>query len=425
MAASDHHQTPTLPLLIKFHDVEKGSSTVEPHTLNSTKTTSFLTTTFNGLNALSGVGILSVPYALSSGGWLSLILLFAIAGTTFYTGLLIKKCMEVDPDIRSYPDIGHKAFGPKGRLLVSIFMNLELYLVATGFLILAGDNLHNLLPDVRIDVFGIVINGRQSFVLLVALILTPTVLIDNMTTLSYISATGVFASVIILASILWSGMSEGIGFRHKGVLLNWSGLPTAFSLYAFCYCAHPVFPTLYTSMTNRRHFSGVLFVCFTFCTFAYVTTAVLGYLMFGGELQSQITLNLPTDRLSSKVAVYTALITPISKYGLMLKPIVETIESHFRSCCEKRFYGLFVKTGLVGSSVVVALTLPFFGSLMSLVGASLSVTASILLPCFCYLKISYRKIGIESAFIVFALLMGLVILVVGTYTSFLEIVHSL
>lgn len=149
--------------------------------------------------------------------------------------------------------------------------------------------------------------------------------------------------------------------------------------------------------------------------------------MFGSELQSQITLNLPTDKLSSKVAVYTALINPIAKYGLMLKPIVDSIENQFQSYCKKRSYGLFVRTALVGSSVVVALTMPFFGELMSLVGAFFSVTASILLPCFCYLKISgaYRNIGLELVVITFAVIMGLIILVVGTYTSLAQIVHDL
>lgn len=427
------HHSATLPLLLhhqttnpQLYDQEKANA-VEPTGLNFAGATSFLKTTFNGLNALSGVGILSIPYALSSGGWLSLPLLLVIAATTFYTGLLIKRCMEADPYIRSYPDIGEKAFGTPGRLIVLVFMHLELYLVATGFLILAGDNLQNLLPNVEIHVYGVVIGGKQSFVLLVAVVMIPMVWIDHMTTLSYVSATGVLASVVILGSILWTGLSDGIGFEHKGQLLNWSGLPTAFSLYAFCYCAHPVFPTLYSSMRNQKQFSSVLLLCFGFCTFTYVAMAILGYLMFGSALQSQITLNLPMDKLGSKVAVYTALINPIAKYGLMLKPIVDSMENHFKSYCRKRSYSLFVRSALVGSSVVVALTLPFFGELMSLVGAFLSVSASILLPCFCYLKISgaYRKIGIELVVISLAMVMGFIILVVGTYTSLTQIANEL
>ncbi|XP_042021161.1 amino acid transporter AVT1I-like [Salvia splendens] len=139
-------------------------------------TASFLKTTFNGLNSLLGIAVLSVPYALSCGDWASLILLLVISSATCYTGLLIKKCMEADPNIRTYPGIGEKAFGARGRLVVSIFMNLELYLLAIGFLILVADNLHSLLPDLLVNVQGrSVINGRQTCILLAALIIMPTV----------------------------------------------------------------------------------------------------------------------------------------------------------------------------------------------------------------------------------------------------------
>ncbi|PQM43034.1 hypothetical protein Pyn_17670 [Prunus yedoensis var. nudiflora] len=220
----------TLPLVFEKRQHERcrpdqvGATNSDNQTTN---TTSFLKTCFNGLNALSGVGILSVPYALSSGGWLSLILLFVIAAAAFYSGLLIQRCMDEDSTIRTYPDI------------------------------------------------------------------------DNLSLLSYVSASGVFASAIILGSIFWTGAFDGIGFHQEGsVPLNWNGIPTSVSLYAFCYCAHPVFPSLYTSIKNKRQFSNVLLLCFILCTIGYASMAVLGYLMFGSTVQSQITLNLPTEKLS-------------------------------------------------------------------------------------------------------------------------------
>lgn len=121
-----------------------------------------------------------------------MILLLIIASATCYTGLLLKRCMDSDPNLRTYPDVGDKAFGAQGRLVVSLFMNLELYLVATGFLILVGDNLHNLFPNVELSILGyFIIGGKQTFVLLASLIIMPTVWIDDLTTLSYVSATGV------------------------------------------------------------------------------------------------------------------------------------------------------------------------------------------------------------------------------------------
>ncbi|XP_023912732.1 amino acid transporter AVT1I-like [Quercus suber] len=145
--------------------------------------------------------------------------------------------------------------------------------------------------------------------------------------------------------------------------------------------------------------------------------AVCGYLMFGSNVQSQITLNLPTDKLSSREA----------KYALMVTPIVNAIKSWFPRQYNKRMFGLLISASLVISTVIVAFAVPFFATLMSLVGALLSSTVSIILPCLCYLKIScsYRKIGWEMVVICFIILMGVALAISGTYTSLVQIVGDL
>ncbi|CAH2072700.1 unnamed protein product [Thlaspi arvense] len=371
------------------------------------------------------VGILSVPYALASGGWLSLIILFTVAITTFYCAILIKRCMDMDPLLRSYPDIGYKAFGNTGRVIVSIFMNLELYLVATSFLILEGDNLNKLFSNVGFKFMDIEFGGKHMFIVLVALIILPSVWLDNMRILSYVSASGVFASGLILASIFWVGAFEGVGFKNNdSEIFRLNGVTTSVSLYAFCYCAHPVFPTLYTSMKNKRQFSNVMVICFTICTFIYASVAILGYLMYGSNVDSQITLNLPTDKLGSKVAICTTLVSPIAKFALMVTPIIDAMRSRVsRFLPNKKSAGIVLGTMLVASNVIVALLLPFFGDLMSLVGAFLSATASVILPCLCYLKISgkYRRLGFETLLLLAIILVGIVVVVTGTYQAMKDI----
>ncbi|KAJ6734709.1 hypothetical protein OIU79_001890 [Salix purpurea] len=360
----------------KLRDVETNYS------LTSSGLTSSFKTVFHGLNALSGVGILSIPYALSSGGWLSLILLFVISTAAFYTGLLIQRCMDLDSNIRTYPDIGERAFGNKGRILVSVLMYTELYLVSTGFLILEGDNLQNLFPNMGIEVAGLEIGGRQLSVIIVALIILPTVWLDNMSILSYISASGVLASAIILVSIFWTGAFDGVGFKEKGNVseLEW----------------------------NPHCSQLVMILCFILCSISYASMAVLGYLMFGPNVKSQITLNLPTDKVSSRLTIYTTLVIPITKYALMIMPIVNATKSWLPVSCKKRPFSIFIGTALVISNVIVALSLPFFGDLMSLVGAFLSMTASIILPSLCYMKISgtYRRFGFEMVVLWTVVLLG-------------------
>ena len=132
-------------------------------------------------------------------------------------------------------------------------------------------------------------------------------------------------------------------------------------------------------------------------------------------------------KFSSKVAIYTTLVNPIAKYALMVTPIVNATKCWFPNYCNKKPFTLFISTALVFSTVIVALAVPLFGYLMSLVGAVLSNTASIILPCACYLKISgtYKRFGFELVTIVSIILLGIVVTVFGTYSSILQIVGHL
>lgn len=398
---------------------------------------SFVRTCFNGLNGLSGVGLLSIPYALSEGGWLSLALLLVVAAVCCYTGLLLQRCMDASPAVRGYPDIGALAFGRGGRLAASAFLYAELYLVAIGFLILEGDNLDKLFPGTSISLGGdggaalVVVSGKQLFVVLVALVILPTTWLRSLGVLAYVSASGVLASAVVVVCVLWTAVADGVGFRARGRMLNVSGLPTALGLYTFCYCGHAIFPTLCNSMKEKKRFSRVLVICFVACTLNYGSMAILGYLMYGDDVKSQVTLNLPEGKISSKLAIYTTLINPFSKYALMVTPLATAVEERLLAAGSdsgrrgsKRSVKVLVRTLLVVSTVVVALAVPFFGHLMALVGSLLSVMAAMLLPCIFYLKIFgvARCSRAEVALIANIIVLGSVVAAAGTYASVKKIV---
>ncbi|KAL8196473.1 hypothetical protein R6Q57_024768 [Mikania cordata] len=406
--------------------IESQNQYPQSHEPPLTKGTTFIRTCFNGVNTLSGVGILSVPYALSKGGWLSLLLLVLVAVLCFYTGLLLRRCMETDPLIKSYPDIGHVAFGRKGRAMVSTFLYLELFFVAVEFLIMEGDNLHKLFPKESFAVFGSKIGGKQGFVLLTAVVVLPTTWLRSLGVLAYVSAGGVIASLILVLAVFWGGAFDGIGFHEtRGKLWNWNGSSTAISLFTFCYCGHAVFPTICNSMKDKSQFPKVLVVCFILSTISYGSMAIFGCLMFGEDLKSQVTLNLPTKNMSSKIAIYTTLINPISKYALVVAPIATAIEETF-PFRESKIMSCLIRTCIVMSTVFVALVVPYFGYLMAFIGAFLSITVSILFPCLCYSKIviGFKKIWVELMIIFIILLFGTFVAILGTYTALTDIVKE-
>jgi len=180
-----------------------------------------------------------------------------IAIICFYTGILLQRCIDSSSLVKTYPDIGELAFGRKGKIIVAIFLYLELYLVAIDFLILEGDNLEKLFPNANFHVASLKIGSEQGFVLIFSLLVLPTTWLRTLNMLAYVAIGGVMASVILIASVLWVGVFDGVGFHEKGVTVNWSGMPTAMSLYAFCFSGHAVFPMIYTGMRNRKTFPTV------------------------------------------------------------------------------------------------------------------------------------------------------------------------
>lgn len=200
---------------------------------------------------------MSIPFALSQGGWLSLTVLFMVAALCCYTGLLLQRCVVANPHAKSYPDIGEIAFGAKGRAFVSIFLYLELYLVAVEFLILEGDNLTKLFPNGLGTFLGSKVGVKEGFMFLSALVILPTTWLRSLGLLAYVSMGGVFASIVVIISVFWTGAFGGVGFHEKGLLCDFKGMPTTISLFTFCYCGHAVFPTLCVSMKDRSQFKKV------------------------------------------------------------------------------------------------------------------------------------------------------------------------
>lgn len=47
-------------------------------------------------------------------------ILFIYASLAFYTGLLLRHCLDSRPGLETYPDIGQAAFGTPGRTILSV-----------------------------------------------------------------------------------------------------------------------------------------------------------------------------------------------------------------------------------------------------------------------------------------------------------------
>ncbi|PWZ29443.1 hypothetical protein Zm00014a_019116 [Zea mays] len=339
-------------------------------------------TVFNGINVLAGVGLLSTPFTIHEAGWTGLAVLACFAIVCCYTGILLKHCFESKDGISSYPDIGEAAFGRIGRVLISIILYTELY----------GDNLTSIFPKAGFDWLGIHVDGKHFFGVLTAILVLPTVWLRDLRVLSYLSAGGVIATLLVFLSVGLVGVTDGIGFHSTGKAVNWSGMPFAIGIYGFCYSGHSVFPNIYQSMSDRSKFPKALFICFAICTAIYGSFAVIGFLMFGKNTLSQITLNLPKHSFASEVALWTTVTTASPKFTF----------SNSRN-------NFFILLSLV----------------MSLIGSLLSILVAVIMPPLCFLKIAQNKATCAQVIASICIVMlGVISAALGTYSSVKKIVEN-
>ncbi|CAN6195076.1 unnamed protein product [Urochloa humidicola] len=287
---------------------------VAGHEVSPYRSCSYTQGVMNGINVICGVGILSTPYAIKQGGWIGFVILSLFAVLAWYTGMLLRHCLDSKENLETYPDIGHAAFGSTGRIVISIILYVELYACCIEYLILESDNLSKLFPTAQLTIGSFTLDSHVFFAILTTIIVMPTTWLRDLSCLSYISAGGVIASILVVICLFWIGVVDDVGFENKGTVLNLPGIPIALGLYGYCYSGHGVFPNIYSSLKNRNQFPSIIFTCIGLSTVLYAGTAVMGYKMFGEATESQFTLNLPDSSVVSKVAVWTTVANPITKY---------------------------------------------------------------------------------------------------------------
>ncbi|KMT04696.1 hypothetical protein BVRB_7g168790 [Beta vulgaris subsp. vulgaris] len=271
-------------------------------------------TVFNGFSVFVGIGLLSVPSTIQEGGWASVGLLLLYAAMCYFTGYLLRKCMEINKDIITFPDLGEAAFGNLGRVFVSIIFYIELYFSCVEFIMMEADNLAKLFPNASLQWGNIYLSPVHFLGILSALIVLPTCYLRDFRKISFISAGGVFGVACIALSLILVGTTDDIGFHQTGPLVKWNGLPYALGVFGFSYSGHSVLPNLYHSMSDKKKFQKALTIIFALSISTYVLVAVSGFLMFGADTNAQITLNLPGNSAATKIALWTTVLSPFFKY---------------------------------------------------------------------------------------------------------------
>ncbi|KAG6042197.1 hypothetical protein E4U41_003943 [Claviceps citrina] len=396
------------PILVK--EVKQGDKVVLTVEGQSTLPQSV----FNSINAIIGVGLLSLPLAFKMSGWIvGLLVLTLTAAVTAHTGKLLGKCMDYDPSIVTYSDLAYVAFGTRARVIVSALFTLELIGACVALVILFADSLDLLLAGLA--------SATIWKCLCAALVLVLNML--PLRFLSYTSVLGIFSTFCIVCIVIIDGLVKkdapgSLWEPAKTSLLpsNWLSLPLAYGLMASPWGAHSIFP------------SYALDTCL----------AVIGILMFGDGIKDAITSNiLRTSGYPEFLAVVMCIfitIIPLTKIPLNARPLITTVDVvcglHKEHAIptgpaaqpQTLVLGLraMVRVAVVLVLLGISILFPAFDSVCAFLGAALCSLISIILPICFYLKLYHKDITThERAISWFLLVVFSIFGLVGTIWTFL------
>uniref|UniRef100_A0A672N0C3 Solute carrier family 38 member 3 n=1 Tax=Sinocyclocheilus grahami TaxID=75366 RepID=A0A672N0C3_SINGR len=268
--------------------------------------TSFGMSVFNLGNAIMGSGILGLAYAMANTGiLLFLFLLTAVAGLSCYSIHLLLKSSGV-VGIRSYEQLGFRAFGITGKMAAGIAITLQNIGAMSSYLYIVKSEFPLVLQAfLKTDISSgeWYLNGNYLVVLVSLFVILPLALMKQLGYLGYTSGFSLSCMVFFL-SVIYKKFQIPCPFEEFSHIfvfiityftecIKKGTVPqTAYTIpiLAFAFVCHPEVLPIYTELRNptqrkMQHISNIsILIMYTM----YFLAALFGYLTFYTNVEAEL-----------------------------------------------------------------------------------------------------------------------------------------
>ncbi|PAN44327.1 hypothetical protein PAHAL_9G034800 [Panicum hallii] len=373
--------------------------------------------------SIVGTGVLGLPYAFRTAGWLAGALGVAGAGAaTFYCMLLLLDCRdklrEQEAEVEehghqhrccnyTYGDLGEKCFGRVGRCFTEATIILSQTGGTVAYLVFIGQNVSSvfaaeggrgpspLSPAAVVLALLLPVQAALSFIRSLPSLAHFSILADACTVLAV--ATVVKQDAQLLAA------RGGQPFAGRAAVAGPWGVAFACGCAVFCFEGFCMTLALEASMSDRSRFRPVLLQAIAGVTVVYVCFGACGYLAYGDATKDIITLNLPSNWSTAAVKVVLCIALALT-FPIMMHPIHEIVEARLLApggWLRKHIGGGALERAALHASrvaVVAALSaaacfVPAFGSFASFVGSTVCALLSFVLPALFHLRVAGAGAG--------------------------------
>ncbi|KAJ8962610.1 hypothetical protein NQ318_001003 [Aromia moschata] len=391
---------------------------------------------WNVTNAIQGMFIVSLPFAVLRGGYWAIAAMVGIAYICCYTGEILVDCLyEFDPQtgkqvrVRdSYVSIAKECFGKKyGSKVVNIAQIIELLMTCILYVVVCGDLMHGTFPEGAID--------TRSWMMLIGILLIPLGFLKSLKSVSLLSfwctMSHIFINAIILGYCLiyigdwgWSKVKWSVDIVN---------FPINVGVIVFSYTSQIFLPTLEGNMEDPSKFQWMLEWSHVW---AAIFKSVFGYvcfLTFQDDTQQVITNNLPSAGFKGLVNI-SLVVKALLSYPLPYYAACELLERASRRrrfppsttwTGELRVWGLAWRVGIVVFTILMACFIPHFSILMGFIGSFTGTMLSFIWPCYFHLKLKRTTLTTKNIVFDYSIIfLGFLVGIFGIYDSGIALIKA-
>jgi len=341
----------------------------------------------------------------------------------------------------SYVAIAEAVWGRTiGGRLVLIAQLIELLMTCILYVLLCGELLLGVFPDLPLDL--------TAWIIVSAAALLPCAFLRSLRHVAWLSFWCTAAHMVINGIVIVYCFTWIADWHWKAVRFRidiWEFL-MSLGIVIFSYTSQIFLPSLEANLVDRRQFAPMLHWTHAAAAVFKVVFSFVGFVTFGGETKEVITNNLPNQTLKVIVNVFfiaKALLSyPLPYFAAA--DLIETAffrgrpETLFPPCYNRpastsmpagvdatatgggtlKLWALVLRLGLVVATMLMAIYVPHFAILMSLIGSFTGNMLSLVWPAYFHLRIKSASISlIRRLADIIIVLFGLICSALGIYSS--------
>uniref|UniRef100_M4BKP6 Amino acid transporter transmembrane domain-containing protein n=1 Tax=Hyaloperonospora arabidopsidis (strain Emoy2) TaxID=559515 RepID=M4BKP6_HYAAE len=429
-----------------------------PGPLSSARTATAPSAIFNLVSTIIGGGILSLPFAFDKCGLIVALIFMAIAASASTFSLYVIVSCSRRGRATSYEEVVRKALGARAGHVTVVLLVLLTFLTLVAYVILTRDLVGSLGEKFLFNrpISGAEQNGLT---ILCVLLVSPALLARSMNALRFTSVFSLMSVLVLATTITIRAIGTVVADRDDGTVEaavrvpiklvpdSWVDAAYAFPIISVAFLCHfnvlPVYRELHKPTRHRlkKIVASTMFYTWLFC----MLVGTMGYLFAfqqPGGVQGDILNNFSVDDHLVNVGRLGLLITIQLSLALIIQPcranvlrLARIIQSYMQKHAtgfdseegdsfgedtallasagptttssdgtldastplgfRARVVHVLLTVGIMASVVIIALISPGVAIVWNLMGSTVGLLVSYVLPCVSYVNIRHEKSNLD------------------------------